>query len=71
MKRTKDKENQLAVLTAAKLLEAKLKETNEARQEIGLPLLSARVRKCLQCGDSFASIEARTCTPCLKRRDSE
>jgi hypothetical protein len=61
----------VSVLATAKSLEAKLTETNEARRELGLPLLSAKVRKCLQCGEQFASIEARTCTPCLKKRDSE
>jgi hypothetical protein len=59
------------VLLDAKSLESKLAEANEARKEIGLPLLSVKVRKCLQCGDPFASVEARVCTPCHKKRDSE
>lgn len=66
-----DKENRLAVVEDARLLEAKLEDVNSARKEIGLPLLYVKVRKCIQCSDPFASIEARTCTPCIKKRDSE
>ena len=68
----KDKANRLAVArTDVKSLEAKLTEVNEARREVGLPLLSVKVRKCIQCGEQFASIESRTCDPCLKKRESE
>lgn len=48
-----------------------LKEINELRQELGLPLLSVKTRKCIQCRDPFESIEARTCEPCLKKREVE
>lgn len=66
-----DKGNLLAVAEDVKLLEARLTEANEARREAGLPLLSAKVRKCIQCGEKFASVEARTCNPCIKKRESE
>lgn len=67
----KDKEKSLAVMGDAKSLELRLIEVNEARREIGLPLLSVKIRKCFQCGDRFASIESRTCTPCIKKRDND
>lgn len=60
-----------ATVLEAKSLEAKLTNINEARKEIGLPLLSVKIRKCLQCSEPFASIEARVCSPCHKKRDSE
>ena len=52
-------------------MQAKLVRINIAREEAGLPHLSAKVRKCIQCGEQFASIESRTCDPCLKKRESE
>lgn len=67
----KDKEKSLAVMEDAKSLESRLTEVNEARREVGLPLLSVKVRKCIQCGEPFASVESRTCDPCLKKRESE
>ena len=67
----KGKEKSLAVMEVAKSLESKLCEINEARREIGLPLLSAKIRKCIQCGVQFASVESRTCDHCLKKRESE
>lgn len=65
--KTRDKERRLAVRAAAK----SLNEVNEVRRELGLPLLSVKIRKCIQCSNSFESIEARTCEPCLRKREAE
>ena len=50
---------------AARLLE----EQNQARRELGLPELSIKLRKCMQCRVEFLSVEARTCDKCLKERE--
>lgn len=50
---------------AARLLE----EQNQARRDLGLPELSYKNRKCLQCRKEFLSIEARTCDPCRKAKE--
>lgn len=54
-----------------KRLEAQVANVNEARKEIGLPPLSAKLRTCIQCRGPFASIEARTCEPCINKRETE
>ena len=66
-RRTKDKEKRLVRPGDAK----SLKDVNDARRELGLPLLSVKTRKCIQCSKPFESIEARTCEPCLKKREVE
>lgn len=49
---------------AAKLLE----KQNEARRELGLSELFYKVRRCIECKESFISVEMRTCVACRKEK---
>lgn len=41
-----------------------LAEINKARVRIGLAPLEPRSRKCLNCGESFESLDKRVCPAC-------